>query len=117
MHSIFWDDLQDSLKDPEYLREYVAESVRITTTDRIVNDLCDQAAAQGISRADIGRALNKQAATIRRLLTNPDGNPTIGTIAEVASVLGYRIELVPMSEDEKAEVTMPLRDGTVPARK
>jgi hypothetical protein len=37
--SAFWDDLARDLRDPEFLREYVAESVRIATIDRIVNEL------------------------------------------------------------------------------
>lgn len=115
MSSIFWDDLQESLKDPEYLREYVTQSVRITTTDRLINALADQAEVQGMSRADIARSLNKEAGTIRRLFTHPEGNPTIGTLAEIAGVLGYRLELVRMDEHELAEVTIPLRDGAVPA--
>lgn len=34
---LFWDDLARDLEDPEFLREYVVESVRIATVDRIVN--------------------------------------------------------------------------------
>src|SRR6202043_2388843 len=37
--SAFWDDLASDLEDPEFLREYVAESIRIATIDRIVNQL------------------------------------------------------------------------------
>ena len=37
--SVFWDDLASDLEDPEFLREYVAESIRIATIDRIVNEL------------------------------------------------------------------------------
>ena len=37
--SVFWDDLASDLQDPQFLREYVAESIRIATIDRIVNEL------------------------------------------------------------------------------
>ncbi|MBT0770303.1 hypothetical protein KIH74_15280 [Kineosporia sp. J2-2] len=45
MRSIFWNDLQEYLKKPEYLREYVAQSVRVTTTDRLINALTAEACA------------------------------------------------------------------------
>lgn len=32
-HTAFWDDLARDLEDPEFLREYVAESMRIATID------------------------------------------------------------------------------------
>src|ERR1700691_1515211 len=37
--SQFWDDLATDLEDPEFLREYVRESVRIATIDDLVNEL------------------------------------------------------------------------------
>lgn len=30
----FWDDLAEDLKDPEFLRTYIVESIRIATMDR-----------------------------------------------------------------------------------
>lgn len=33
----FWDDLVEDLKDPEFLRAYVVESLRIETIDRLAN--------------------------------------------------------------------------------
>lgn len=35
--SAFWDDLARDLEDPEFLREYVVESMRIATIDQVVN--------------------------------------------------------------------------------
>jgi len=42
MSSAFWDDLAEDLKDPEFLREFLRESIRITVIDRQANGLdCD----------------------------------------------------------------------------
>ena len=45
--SVFWDDLASDLEDPEFLREYVAESIRIATIYRIVNQLDTARSAAG----------------------------------------------------------------------
>jgi hypothetical protein len=36
---IFWEDLREDLKDPEFLRSYVTNWVKISTTDAIINAL------------------------------------------------------------------------------
>ena len=114
-NSVFWDDLQERLQDPEYLREYVTQSLRINTIDRLVNGLAAALEAQHVTKAEIARRLNTEAATIRRLFTQTGHNPTLGTLTEVAGALGFRVELVAMSDEEREQVTAPLRDGVMPA--
>lgn len=110
-HSAFWDDLARELEDPEFLREYVVESMRIATIDQVVNAIDDARAAAGLSKAELARAIQKEPATIRRLLSSDNSNPTLGTLAEVAAALGLRITVEPISERERAQVTTPLLEG------
>jgi hypothetical protein len=49
---------------------------------------------------------------IRRLLSTGHRNPTIGTVAEVAAALGYKVALVPMEEGERKAYAETLRAGT-----
>jgi DNA-binding phage protein len=107
----FWDDLAEDLKDPEFLRAYVVESIRVATVDRIINQLDDARTAAGLSKAALARAVGANPDTIRRLLTAQHMNPTLGTVAEVAAVFGLRIALEPLSEPEKENVTAPLING------
>ena len=109
-----WDDLIEDLADPEFLRVYVVESVRIATVDRIMNRLDDARVAAGLSKAALARAVGSNPDAIRRLLTARHVNPTLGTLAEVAAVFGLRITLEPLSESAKANVTAPLLDGEHP---
>ena len=109
--SVFWDDLARDLEDPEFLREYVVESVRIATVDRVVNALDDARAAAGLSKAALARAVGQQPAVVRRLFSAPGVNPTLGTLAEVATALGLRITVEPLPESECRQVTTPLLDG------
>ena len=113
-HGAFWDDLIEDLKDPEFLRAYVVESVRIATVDRIMNELNDARVAAGLSKAAVARAIGSNPDAIRRLLTAGQVNPTLGTLAEIAAVLGMRIALEPLSDEAKATVTAPLLEGGHP---
>jgi transcriptional regulator with XRE-family HTH domain len=108
---VFWQDLARDLEDPELLREYVVESLRIATIDRIVNALDDARQAAGLSKAELARAIGSQPAALRRLFTSHNASPTLGTLAEVAGALGMRVTLTPMDEEEREEVTQSLLDG------
>ncbi|GEP34108.1 hypothetical protein NSZ01_18760 [Nocardioides szechwanensis] len=107
----FWDDLARDLEDPEFLREYVVESMRIATIDSIVNALDEARQAAALTKAELARAIQVEPATIRRLFASDKSNPTLGTLAEVATALGLRITLEPMAAGERAQVTAPLLDG------
>ena len=111
-HSVFWDDLAEDLKDPRFLREYVAQSVRIATIDRIVAELDSAREAADLSKAGLARAINTEPATVRRLFSAGHVNPTLGTLAEVAAALGMRVVLEPLGDDERREITGPLLAGT-----
>jgi DNA-binding phage protein len=112
----YWEDLVEDLQDPEFLRAYITESLRVETVDRLVNDLDDARVALGLSKAELARAISAEPAVIRRLLSPGHRNPTIGTVAEVAAALGLRVTLVPMADDERAQVAETLRSGAATDR-
>ena len=107
----FWDDLAEDLKDPDFLREYVVESIRIATIDNLVNALDDAREAAGLSKAGLARAISADPATMRRLFSGGSSNPTLGTLAEVAAALGMRVTLEPLQKSEQLQVTEPLLKG------
>jgi len=109
--SVFWSDLARDLEDPEFLREYVVESVRIATIDAVVNALDDAREAAGLSKAELARAISSEPAVIRRLFSSPGVNPTLGTLAEVAAALGMRVTLEPLAASERKEITGSLLEG------
>jgi DNA-binding phage protein len=109
---LFWSDLQENLKNPEYLREYIVESVKIQSIDSLMNTLDEARIQAGISKAELARSINASPESVRRLLSNGNSNPTFGTLAEVAAALGFAITVRPLSDDERAVITSPLRDGT-----
>jgi transcriptional regulator with XRE-family HTH domain len=110
--SVFWDDLAQDLEDPQFLREYVAQSIRIATIDRLVNELDMAREAAGLSKAELARAINSEPATVRRLFSAGHVNPTLGTLAEVATALGMRVVLEPLEADDRKRITGPLLEGS-----
>lgn len=110
-HSTFWKDLAEDLKDPEFLREYVRESVRIATIDQLVNELDEAREAVGLSKAALARAISAEPAVVRRLFSAGHVNPTLGTMAEIAAALGMRVTLEPLPSAERDKVTKPLLEG------
>lgn len=110
-HGAFWDDLARDLEDPEFLRDFVVESVRIATIDDVVNALDDARDAAGLSKAQLARAIQAEPAVVRRLFASGHVNPTLGTLAEVAAALGMRITLERLPESERVQVTEPLLSG------
>jgi len=111
-HSVFWDDLTQDLKDPQFLREYVAQSIRIATIDRIVNELDAAREEAGLSKAELARAINSEPAAVRRLFSAGHVNPTLGTLAEVAAALGMRVVLEPLEDGDRKRITGPLPEGS-----
>ncbi len=109
--SVFWDDLAKDLEDPEFLREYVVESIRIATIDSVVSQLDEARDAAGLSKADLARAIGAEPAVVRRLFASGHVNPTLGTLAEVAAALGMRVALEPLPPAERKHVTEPLLGG------
>lgn len=107
----FWDDLARDLEDPEFLREYIAESMRIATIDSIMSALDKAREAAELSKAELARAIQVEPATIRRLFASNKSNPTLGTLAEVAAALGVRITLEPLPQAERRQITGPLLRG------
>jgi len=90
----------------------VAQSIRIATIDRIVNELDGAREAAGLSKAELARAINSEPATVRRLFSAGHVNPTLGTLAEVAAALGMRVVLEPLEADDRERITGPLLEGS-----
>ncbi|MBB5913543.1 DNA-binding phage protein [Nocardia transvalensis] len=110
--SVFWDDLSEDLKDPEFVREFVLESIRIKTVDSIINALDDARAESQLSKAQLARAVAIEPATVRRLLS-AKGNPTLRTVSELAAAVGLRLTLEPLPEPGREALVDALVAGKV----
>ena len=97
----FWDDLQRNFNDKEFRSEFDLQILRIQTVDRIINTLDEARKNAEMSKAELARTVDVNPAAIRRLLTSK-GNPTLGSISDIAAVFGLRLALVPVELPESA---------------
>ena len=81
-------------EDPEFREEFERQQREIAALDGIVNELDAMRANLGVSKAALARAIGKNPASIRRLLT-ASGNPELRTVVAMADALGAEVCIVP----------------------
>lgn len=79
--------------DPEFRAEFERQQREIAAIDAIVNTLDDLRAKHGLTKADLARAIDKNPAAIRRLLT-ASGNPELRTVVAIAEALDAEVRIV-----------------------
>jgi DNA-binding XRE family transcriptional regulator len=82
------------MEDPEFRAEFERQRRQIETIDGIVNSLDHLRVELGLSKAELARAIGKNEASIRRLLTAPV-NPELRTVVALAEALGADVRVVP----------------------
>jgi ribosome-binding protein aMBF1 (putative translation factor) len=82
------------LDDPAFRAEYERQRREIDAIDAIVHELDALREQAGMSKADLARAIDKNPASVRRLLTAPV-NPELRTIVAMAEALDADVVLVP----------------------
>lgn len=80
-------------EDPEFRTEFERQRREIRAIDDIVNQLDALRAEHQMSKADLARAIDKNPAAIRRLLT-ASGNPELRTVVAMAQALGAEVKIV-----------------------
>lgn len=89
------------LEDPEFRTEYERELRQIQAIDELVHRLDVLRADRGLSKADLARAIDKNPAAVRRLLT-ASGNPELKTVVAMAEALDADVVIVPRDRDPAA---------------
>ena len=80
-------------EDPEFKAEFERQRRAIASIDQIVNRLDALRVAHGLSKADLARAIDKNPASVRRLLT-ARGNPELATVVAMADALDADVLVV-----------------------
>jgi DNA-binding phage protein len=101
--------LDEKLRDPSFRRDYQAARAEIDATDTLIRALEGARAGQGLTKAELARRISVQPEIVRRLLTDMDGNPTIGTVLKLVMALDFHIELVPNRARRAPSTTPPAR--------
>jgi nucleotide-binding universal stress UspA family protein len=82
------------MKDPEFKAEYERQRRAIAAIDEIVNRLDALRVEHDLSKAELARAIDKNPASVRRLLT-AKGNPELATVVAMADALDADVLVVP----------------------
>jgi DNA-binding phage protein len=91
-------------EDPEFRAEFDRQRREIAAIDAIVNQLDALRESHGLSKAELARAIDKNPAAVRRLLT-ASGNPELRTVVAMAQALGADVKIVP--KRRKAQPARP----------
>ncbi len=86
--------LKRRLDDPEFKAEYERQLSSIQAVDSIVNELERMREDLDLSKAELARMIDKNPASVRRLLT-ASGNPELKTVVALADALGADVKIVP----------------------
>jgi DNA-binding phage protein len=93
--------LAERLKDPDFREAFERSQREIAIVDDLVNDLEALRDDQGMTKADLARAIGKDPAAIRRLLT-ASGNPELKTFVALANALDADVIVVPRRQKAQA---------------
>lgn len=90
--------LAERLRDPEFREAYEQSRREVAIVDELVNRLEELRSLQGKTKAGLARAVGKNPAAIRRLLT-ASGNPELKTFVALADALDADVVVVPRGSD------------------
>lgn len=88
------------MQDPEFKAEYERQLRAIKAVDELVNALDGLREENNLSKAEVARMIDKNPASVRRLLT-ASGNPELKTVIAMADVLGADVKIVPRNKGSR----------------
>jgi DNA-binding phage protein len=100
-------------EDPEFRAEFERQRQEIAAIDAIVNQLDALRVQHGMSKAELARAIDKNPAAIRRLLT-ASGNPELRTVVAIAQALGAELTIVPKPSTRRTAQALRRRRAREP---
>jgi DNA-binding XRE family transcriptional regulator len=92
-------------EDPDFRAEFERQQREIAAIDAIVNTLDELREEHGLTKADLARAIDKNPAAIRRLLT-ASGNPELRTVVAIAEALDAEVRIVPRKTGKRRSKTL-----------
>jgi DNA-binding phage protein len=91
-------------EDEEFRTEFERQQREIAAIDSIIHSLDALRAQHGLSKAELARAIDKNPAAVRRLLT-ASGNPELRTVVAMAAALDAEVQIVPRRRARRARAT------------
>lgn len=101
--------LAQNMDSPEFRAEFDRASREISAIDALVNGLDELRESSGLSKAELARAIGKDPASVRRLLSAP-ANPELRTVISIADALDADIVLKRRHSGRKRRQHNPTAD-------
>jgi ribosome-binding protein aMBF1 (putative translation factor) len=87
----------DQMKSASFRSGYIKARAEIDAVDSLIRALDEARVDLGVSKAELARRISAKPEVIQKLFAAEAPNPTLATVVKLAEVLGYRLELVPVS--------------------
>jgi DNA-binding phage protein len=84
----------EQIRDPEVASAYAEARAEVDQVDQFMRALEAARTSRGMSKAELARQSEMPAATVRRLLTAEDSNPTIATVLGILRPMGLGLQIV-----------------------
>ncbi len=86
------------MESTEYSEAYERARAEIALIDLVMNSLDERRCELGLSKAELARRAQLKPAAVRRLFSSETANPTLSTVAALASALDLEIFAKPKGE-------------------
>jgi ribosome-binding protein aMBF1 (putative translation factor) len=90
---VFEADLARDLEDPEFARIYALKLAKINAIADLLDAIEGARKEQHLSKAEIGRRIDRKPSAVSRLLRGSEQNPTWDTLIDLAYAVDLELEV------------------------
>src|SRR5919108_5137850 len=106
---VFEADLARDLEDPEFARIYALKLAKINAIADILDAIEAARPEQHLSKAEIGRRIDRKASAASRLLGGSEQNPTWDTLVDLAYAVDLELEVKVKNAPKRRAAREPVK--------
>jgi ribosome-binding protein aMBF1 (putative translation factor) len=106
---------RERMRDQECRAVHERAAGETAQTDAVIRQLDTLRVDLGISKAELARRVNRNASSVRRLLTASQVRPELPFVVALADALGADLRVVPRTAEEPSATQEPGRQPRVAA--
>jgi DNA-binding phage protein len=107
--TLFEQDLAEQLHDPEFKAAYELQVAKTLAIAKFMEALETERQAKHLTKAAVGRRINRKRSAISRLLSGRDSNPTFDTMADALFAVGLQAEVKIKRAPKRAKKAEPVK--------
>jgi transcriptional regulator with XRE-family HTH domain len=106
---LFEQDLAEQLQDLEFKAAYELQVAKTLAIATWIEALESEREAKHLTKADVGRRINRKRSAISRLFSGKDPNPTFDTLADALFAVGLQAEVKIKRAPKRAKKAEPVK--------